>query len=297
MRSNAINENAELKVMTMADKNKSTVERLSELKQLYDAGLLTETEMEAVKAEILGKVDIQQNEGERQNIKQPIDNEDDSKPSLRKRILRYAIRGIIGFVILFFILVIYGTFFVSNDNKSKEDYTYVSSHDSLSSDNSLLEEDMAAYASEGTKDASVKTTKLGYYEGNDWMLVEKSNKEDYSKNEVYLEAGGRTISLTDLEWEDESHNISSVTAAKLHNGKIWIIAPDNCFSAGVGAIYSGTLIFYYDINEQSLHYVLNCFDAMFKGKTIKVLEAYLVKDNGCTAENEYGKKMSTIKLQ
>ena len=291
MRSNAINENAELKEITMADKNKSTVERLSELKQLYDAGLLTETEMEAVKAEILGKVDIQQNEGERQNIKQPIDNEDDSKPSLRKRILRYAIRGIIGFVILFFILVIYGTFFASNDNKSKEDYTYVSSHDSL------LEEDMAAYASEGTKDASVKTTKLGYYEGNDWMLVEKSNKEDYSKNEVYLEAGGRTISLTDLEWEDESHNISSVTAAKLHNGKIWIIAPDNCFSAGVGAIYSGTLIFYYDINEQSLHYVLNCFDAMFKGKTIKVLEAYLVKDNGCTAENEYGKKMSTIKLQ
>ena len=297
MRSNAIKELAELKVMTLADQIKATVERLSELKQLYDAGLLTETEMEAVKAEILGKVDIQQNEGERQNIKQPIDNEDDSKPSLRKRILRYAIRGIIGFVILFFILVIYGTFFVSNDNKSKEDYTYVSSHDSLSSDNSLLEEDMAAYASEGTKDASVKTTKLGYYEGNDWMLVEKSNKEDYSKNEVYLEAGGRTISLTDLEWEDESHNISSVTAAKLHNGKIWIIAPDNCFSAGVGAIYSGTLIFYYDINEQSLHYVLNCFDAMFKGKTIKVLEAYLVKDNGCTAENEYGKKMSTIKLQ
>ena len=56
----------------MADKNKSTVERLNELKQLYDAGLLTETEMEAVKAEILGEVDIQQNEGERQNIKQPI---------------------------------------------------------------------------------------------------------------------------------------------------------------------------------------------------------------------------------
>ena len=156
---------------------------------------------------------------------------------------------------------------------------------------------MAAYASEGTKDASVKTTKLGYYEGNDWMLVEKNNKEDYSKNEVYLEGGGRTISLTDLEWEEQSHNISSVTAAKLHNGKIWIIAPDNCFSAGVGAIYWGTLIFYYDINEQSLHYVLNCYGAMFKGKTIKVLEAYLVKDNGCTAENEYGKKMSTIKLQ
>ncbi len=185
----------------------------------------------------------------------------------------------------------------SNDNKSKEDYTYVSSHDSLSSNDSLLEEDMAAYASEGTKDASVKTTKLGYYEGNDWMLVEKNNKEDYSKNEVYLEGGGRTISLTDLEWEEQSHNISSVTAAKLHNGKIWIIAPDNCFSAGVGAIYWGTLIFYYDINEQSLHYVLNCYGAMFKGKTIKVLEAYLVKDNGCTAENEYGKKMSTIKLQ
>jgi len=50
------------------------------------------------------------------------------------------------------------------------------------------------------------------------------------------------------------------------------------------------------IHSASLH-LLNCFDAMFKGKTIKVLEAYLVKDNGCTAENEYGKKMSTIKLQ
>jgi hypothetical protein len=296
MRSNAINENAELKVMTMADKNKSTVERLSELKQLYDAGLLTETEMEAVKAEILGKVDIQQNEGERQNIKQPIDNEDDSKPSLRKRILRYAIRGIIALFVFFFILVVYAMCHASNDNKSKEDYTYVSSHDSLSSDNSLLEEDMAAYASEGTKDTSVKTTKLGYYAGNDWMLVEKINKEDYSKNEVYLEGGGRTFSLTGLEWEDDAHDLSSVMAAKLHNGKIWIIAPDNCFSAGEGAIYCGTQIFYYDIDEQSFHHVQNCYDAMFKGKTIKVYEAYLVKDNGCTADNQYGKKMTTIKL-
>ena len=297
MSSNVIKENAELKEMTMTDKNKSTVERLNELKQLYDAGLLTETEMEAVKAEILGEVDIQQNEGERQNIKQPINNDDGSKPSLRKRILRYVAGGIIGFFVLFFILVVYAMCHATNDNKSKEDYTYVSSQDSLSNDNSLLEQDMAAYASEGTKDTSVKTTKLGYYEGNDWMLVEKINKEDYSKNEVYLEGGGRTISLTDLEWEEQSHNISRVMAAKLHNGKIWIIAPDNCFSAGAGAIYWGTQIFYYDINEQSFHHVLNCYDAMFKGKTIKVLEAYLVKDNGCTAENEYGKKMSTIKLQ
>ena len=102
MSPNAIKENAELKEMTMTDKNKSTVEKLSELKQLYDAGLLTETEMEAVKAEILGEVDLQQDEEERQNFKQPIDNGDDSKPSLRKRILRYAIRGIIGFIVFFF---------------------------------------------------------------------------------------------------------------------------------------------------------------------------------------------------
>ena len=297
MSPNAIKENTELKEMAMTDKNKSTIERLSELKQLYDAGLLTETEMEAVKAEILGTVDQQQNEEERQNFKQPIDNGDDSKPSLRKRILRYAIRGIIGFIVFFFILVVYAMCHASDDNKSKEDYTYVSSNDSLSSNDSILEEDMAAYASEGTKDASVKTTKLGYYAGNDWMLYEKFNKEYYSKNEVYLEGGGRTISLTDLDWGDETHNLSSVIAAKLYNGKIWIIAPDDCFSAGAGAIYWGTQIFYYDIDEQSFHHVLNCYDAMFKGKTIHAYEAYLVKDNGCTADNEYGKKLMTIKLE
>ena len=41
--------------MAITDKNKSTVERLKDLCALYEAGILTKEEMEAEKAEILGK--------------------------------------------------------------------------------------------------------------------------------------------------------------------------------------------------------------------------------------------------
>lgn len=40
--------------MAITDKNKSTIERLKELKSLYEAGILTEEEMKAEKADILG---------------------------------------------------------------------------------------------------------------------------------------------------------------------------------------------------------------------------------------------------
>lgn len=40
--------------MAITDKNKSTIERLKELKSLYEAGILTEEEMQGEKAEILG---------------------------------------------------------------------------------------------------------------------------------------------------------------------------------------------------------------------------------------------------
>ena len=41
--------------MAITDKNKSTFERLQELKQLYESGILTKEEMEAEKADILGQ--------------------------------------------------------------------------------------------------------------------------------------------------------------------------------------------------------------------------------------------------
>lgn len=48
--------------MAITDKNKSTIERLKELKSLYESGILTKEEMEAEKEEILGmnKNDTQQ---------------------------------------------------------------------------------------------------------------------------------------------------------------------------------------------------------------------------------------------
>lgn len=41
--------------MAITDKNKPTFERLQELKQLYESGILTKEEMEAEKADILGQ--------------------------------------------------------------------------------------------------------------------------------------------------------------------------------------------------------------------------------------------------
>ena len=44
--------------MAVTDKNKSTVERLKDLKSLYESGILTKEEMEAEKAEILGNLEF-----------------------------------------------------------------------------------------------------------------------------------------------------------------------------------------------------------------------------------------------
>ena len=41
--------------MSITDKNKPTIERLKDLQQLYEAGILNKEEMEAEKDEILGK--------------------------------------------------------------------------------------------------------------------------------------------------------------------------------------------------------------------------------------------------
>ena len=40
--------------MAITDNNKPTIDRLKDLKNLYEAGILTQEEMEAEKAEILG---------------------------------------------------------------------------------------------------------------------------------------------------------------------------------------------------------------------------------------------------
>lgn len=51
--------------MAITDKNKSTIERLKELKSLYEAGILTEEEMKTEKEEILetNKNNTQQSSG------------------------------------------------------------------------------------------------------------------------------------------------------------------------------------------------------------------------------------------
>ena len=54
--------------MAITDKNKSTVERLKELSVLYEAGALTREEMEAEKAEILGKKDDYNNIKNKNNV-------------------------------------------------------------------------------------------------------------------------------------------------------------------------------------------------------------------------------------
>lgn len=61
--------------MAITDKNKSTFERLQELKQLYESGILTKEEMEAEKADILGQEKPSEEEPEQQstNEEQPSD--------------------------------------------------------------------------------------------------------------------------------------------------------------------------------------------------------------------------------
>lgn len=56
--------------MTITDKNKSTFERLQELKRLYNAGILTKEEMEAEKTDILNQ-EKPKNEEKEQPVKSP----------------------------------------------------------------------------------------------------------------------------------------------------------------------------------------------------------------------------------
>ena len=129
--------------------------------------------------------------------------------------------------------------------------------------------------------SSSKVTDIGSCDGRTWKLVE--NKDD-----VILVSEDNSISIVNISWQGgEEHMLSSVLAVKLYKEKIWFIAYDDSHSIGATGVLSGTQIFYYDVNQNTFQFVMNCNSAKFKGKTIEYCEAKIKQYGSCAAENEY----------
>lgn len=129
--------------------------------------------------------------------------------------------------------------------------------------------------------SSSKVTDIGSYDGRTWKLVE--NKDD-----VILVSEDNSISIVNISWQGgEEHMLSSVLAVKLYKEKIWFIAYDDSHSIGATGVLSGIQIFYYDVWQDTFHFVMNCNSARFKGKTIEYCEAKIEQYGSCAAENEY----------
>ena len=129
--------------------------------------------------------------------------------------------------------------------------------------------------------SSSKVTDIGSCDGRTWKLVE--NKDD-----VILVSEDNSISIVNISWQgSEEHMLSSVLAVKLYKEKIWFIAYDDSHSIGATGVLSGTQIFYYDVNQNTFQFVMNCNSAKFKGKTIEYCEAKIKQYGSCAAENEY----------
>ena len=129
--------------------------------------------------------------------------------------------------------------------------------------------------------SSSKVTDIGSCDGRTWKLVE--NKDD-----VILVSEDNSISIVNINWQGgEEHRLSSVLAVKLYKGKIWFIAYDDSHSIGATGVLSGTQIFYYDVNQNTFQFVMNCNSARFKGKTIEYCEAKIKQYGSCAAENDY----------
>lgn len=282
---------------------KQTINKLMEIKELYEAGVLTKEEMEAEKAKILRPTSVA---SEKSNDKlQPNYNKGTLKQGLSKDTKIWLIAGSVVAVMLIIAIII-------QNGRSSNIQTYDNDYDVADTDTVMVADtdyDTAVDDSQEQTPQSYADKAENYIGGldTDTRVVASLTDDDrhcvYTLTEVEagwgrvnslychnLETGSTNLVLVPYKVEGEEDNGEQVADAKIIGNNLYVI--NTSYRCGSSVACLNTLT-----NNWSCA-VRACADAKFFGSNkLKVTYSKLVYEGECLADNqyEYTDKVITLK--
>ena len=289
--------------------DKEVMDKLMEIKKLYDAGVLTKEEMEAEKAEILRPTSVA-SESKKETVAsndkpQPCTSKGRLKQGLSKDTKIWLIAGSVVAVMLIIAIII-------QNGRSSSNQTYDSDYAVADTDTAMVDDtdyDTAVDDSQEQTPQSYADKAEDYIGGldTDTRVVASLTDDDrhcvYTLTEVEagwgrvnslychnLETGSTNIVNVPYKVEGEEDNGEQVADAKMIGNNLYVI--NTSYRCGSSVAYLNTLT-----NNWSCA-VRACADAKFVGSNkLKVTYSKLVYEGECLADNQYEYKDKVITLK
>lgn len=286
-----------------------TIDKLMEIKKLYDAGVLTKEEMEAEKAKILRPTSVA-SESKKETVAsndkpQPRTSKGTLKQGLSKDTKIWLIAGSVVAVMLIIAIII-------QNGRSSNSQTYDNDYAVADTDTVMVDDtdyDTAVDDSQEQTPQSYADKAENYIRGldTDTRVVASLTDDDrhcvYTLTEVEagwgrvnslychnLETGSTNLVLVPYKVEGEEDNGEQVADAKMIGNNLYVI--NTSYRCGSSVACLNTLT-----NNWSCA-VRACADAKFVGSNkLKVTYSKLVYEGECLADNqyEYTDKVITLK--
>mgnify|MGYP003463358346 FL=1 len=288
---------------------KQTINKLMEIKKLYDAGVLTKEEMEAEKAKILRPTSVA-SESKKETVAsndkpQPRTSKGTLKQGLSKDTKIWLIAGSVVAVMLIIAIII-------QNGRSSNSQTYDNDYAVADTDTVMVDDtdyDTAVDDSQEQTPQSYADKAENYIGGldTDTRVVASLTDDDrhcvYTLTEVEagwgrvnslychnLETGSTNLVLVPYKVEGEEDNGEQVADAKMVGNNLYVI--NTSYRCGSSVACLNTLT-----NNWSCA-VRACADAKFVGSNkLKVTYSKLVYEGECLADNQYEYKDKVITLK
>ena len=290
--------------------NQQTIDKLMEIKKLYEAGVLTKEEMEAEKAKILRPISSVTSESKKEMVAsndkpQPRTSKGTLKQGLSKDTKIWLIAGSVVAVMLIIAIII-------QNGRSSNSQTYDNDYAVADTDTVMVDDidyDTAVDDSQEQTPQSYADKAENYIGGldTDTRVVASLTDDDrhcvYTLTEVEagwgrvnslychnLETGSTNLVLVPYKVEGEEDNGEQVADAKMIGNNLYVI--NTSYRCGSSVACLNTLT-----NNWSCA-VRACADAKFVGSNkLKVTYSKLVYEGECLADNqyEYTDKVITLK--
>lgn len=283
--------------------NQQTIDKLMEIKKLYEAGVLTKEEMEAEKAKILRPTSVA---SEKSNDKlQPNYNKGTLKQGLSKDTKIWLIAGSVVAVMLIIAIII-------QNGRSSNIQTYDNDYDVADTDTVMVADtdyDTAVDDSQEQTPQSYADKAENYIGGldTDTRVVASLTDDDrhcvYTLTEVEagwgrvnslychnLETGSTNLVLVPYKVEGEEDNGEQVADAKIIGNNLYVI--NTSYRCGSSVACLNTLTSDWSCTVRA------CADANFVGSNkLKVTYSKLVYEGECLADNQYEYRDKVITLK
>lgn len=290
--------------------NQQTIDKLMEIKKLYEAGILTKEEMETEKAKILRPISPVASESKKETVAsndkpQPSTSKGTLKQGLSKDTKIWLIAGSVVAVMLIIAIII-------QNGRSSNSQTYDNDYAVADTDTVMVDDiyyDTAVDDSQEQTPQSYADKAENYIGGldTDTRVVASLTDDDrhcvYTLTEVEagwgrvnslychnFETGSTNLVLVPYKVEGEEDNGEQVADAKMIGNNLYVI--NTSYRCGSSVACLNTLT-----NNWSCA-VRACADAKFVGSNkLKVTYSKLVYEGECLADNqyEYTDKVITLK--